>query len=109
MSSLRPVTDSGSNRDELSDVARTLESLDLETDSDYAVGPKLLSFGGHSLHRELTGVVQRLSEHCQLMARGKLTPLVADVIDRAADDQPERFKPRILDQKVFVHGQVRRE
>src|SRR3954447_14878462 len=51
----------------------------------------------------------RLREHVhldRLLPRGLL---VADVVDRAADDEPERVEARLLDEEELVHRQVARE
>jgi len=45
----------------------------------------------------------------QLLASAPPLPLIADLVDRAADDQAEWLESGVLDEQMLVDGEVRRE
>ena len=81
-------------------------AADVEANADDAVGAELVGLLLHPGHRELAGLVHRLGEHLHLLALLPLRLLVADVVDRAADHQPERLKAGLADEQELVDRQV---
>ena len=73
---------------------------------DDAVSAKVCGLLLHAVHRQLARVIQRAREHLELVALAKLLTLVADVVDRGAQHQPERFVASIFNQQVFVDRQI---
>src|SRR5947199_122693 len=81
----------------------------LQLHADDPLGLDSLRLGLHPLHRQLTRMVCRLRQDLHLLV---LTPArlpIPDVIDRAADDQPEGIEASLLHQKELVYRQVARE
>ena len=103
------VLDRRADRDELGHVLAPLVAADVESHADDPVGAELLGLLLHARHRQLARAVHRLREYRHLLALFPAGQLEADVVDRAADHQPERLEARLLDQQELVDGQVGRE
>src|SRR6185437_3793192 len=100
------VLDRGADRDELGQVGAPLVAADVEAHADDPIGAELVGLLLHPGHGQLAGVVHRLSQHAELLALVPARLLPADVVDRAAQHEPERLEPRLLDQQELVHRQV---
>ena len=103
------VLDGRSDRDELGQVRAPFVAADVEADTDDAVRPELVGLLLHPRHRQLASLVHRLREHRHLHRLLPVRLLEADVVDRAADHEPDRVEPGLLDEVELVHRQVRGE
>ena len=100
------MLDRGSHRDELGEVGAPFVASDVEPHADDAVGAELVGLLLHPGHRELAGVVHRLGQHAELLVLVPHRLLEPDVVDRAAEHEPERLEPGLLDQQELVDGEV---
>ena len=100
------VADRRADGEELGHVLTPLVAADLEADADDPVRAELVGLFLHAGHGELTGGVHRLREHGHLLADLPRGLLEADVVDRRADDEPERVEARLLDEQELGHGEV---
>ena len=100
------VLDGRADRDELGEVLAPFVAADVEAHADDAVGAELVGLLLHPRHRQLARLVHRLREHGHLHRLFPARLLVADVVDRAADDQPERVEAGLLDEQELVDRQV---
>ncbi len=100
------VLDGGAHGDELGHALTPVVAADRQAHADDAVGAELLGLLLHARHRELARLVHRLREHVHLLALFPLRLLVADVVDRAADDEPQRLKAGLADEQELVDRQV---
>src|SRR3954447_7280430 len=87
--------DGGADGEELDDVAAPAMVVLAQLDADDAFGLELLSFGLHTAHGELAGVVEGLGEVRQLdvatdLAEGLQHAAMRDVIDAGAYDHADR-------------------
>ena len=103
------VLDRRADRDELRELAAPLVPSDLEPHADDAVGGERVGLLLHPRHRELARVVHRLRQHVELLVLAPAAQLEADVVDRAAHDEPERLEARLFHEQELVHGEVARE
>ena len=83
-----------------------LVAADVEAHADDAVCAELVGLFFHARHRELARLVHRLREDGHLHRLLPARLLVADVVDRAADDEAERVEACLLDEQELVHRQV---
>ena len=100
------VLDRGSDRDELGEVGAPFVASDVEPDADDAVRAELVGLLLHPRHRELARVVHRLGQHAELLTLIPHRLLEPDVVDRAAEHEPERLEPGLLDQQELVDREV---
>src|SRR5579884_119841 len=100
------MLDGRSDGDELSQVCAPLVATHFQPDADDPIGAELIRFLLHPGHRQLAGVVHRLRQDIHLLVLAPVRLLVADVIDRRADDQPERIETRLPDEQEFVDREV---
>ena len=92
------VLDGGAHRDELGHALAPVVAPDLQAHADDPVGAELLGLLLHARHRELARLVHRLGKDVHLLALLPLCLLVADVVDRAADHEPERLEAGLADE-----------
>ena len=88
----------GADGDELGHVLTPLVAADVEAYAHHTVGAERVGLLLHPRHRELTSVVHRLREHCHLLAALPARDLNTDVVDRAANDEPQWVEGRLLDE-----------
>ncbi len=100
------VLDRGADRDELGEMLPPFVPSDVEPDADDAVRAELVGFFFHARHRELARLVHRLREDSHLHRLLPARLLVADVVDRAADDEAERVEAGLLDEQELVHREI---
>ncbi len=103
------VLDRRPDRDELGELAAPLVTPDLQADADDAVRAERIRLLLHPRHRQLARVIHRLREHLELLVLAPAPELQTDVVDRAADDEPERLEAGLLDEQELVDRQVARE
>ena len=103
------MADGRPDRDELRQALAPLVAAHVEPDADDPVGAELLGLLLHPRHRELPRVVHRLAQHRELLVSIPAASLKSDVVDRAADHEPDRVETRRLDQHELVDAEVARE
>ena len=89
------MLDRGPDGDELGQLGAPLVPADVEPHADDAVGAELVGLLLHPRHRQLARVVHRLREDAHFLVLAPVGLLKADVVDRAAEHQPERLEPRL--------------
>ncbi len=95
------MTDRGASRHELQAALAPGVHLHAEFHADDAVGIQVVGLGSHPGHGQLARVVHGLSEDLKLLVLAPSADLQADVVDRGADDEPERFESCLAEQHVF--------
>src|SRR4051794_9576718 len=100
------MLDGGADRDELGHVLAPFIAADVEPDANDAVGADAVGLLLHARHRQLARVVHGLGEDRHLLALLPRGLLVADVVDRRADDQAQRVEAGVLDEQELVDRQV---
>src|SRR5665213_51640 len=88
--------------DELGAVGAELVVVDVEANTDDAVGTELHRFFFHSRDGELTSGVHRRGELVELLARAPLPGLQADVVDRRAHDEAEWVKSGVFYEQELI-------
>ena len=94
------------DRDELGEVRAPVVAADRQAHADDAVGAELVRLLLHARHRQLAGVVHRLGQHAELHVLVPVGLLQTDVVDRAAQHEPERLKTCLLDEQELVDREV---
>src|ERR1700694_1154409 len=95
-----------SDRHELRQIRAPFVSSDLEPHSDDAVRIELICLFLHARHRELSGMVGRLSQNLHFLVLLPIRLLIPDVVDGAPYHQAKGIKTGLLDEQELVDGEI---